>query len=57
MAKIFCKKCGTDWSKLAGFLRMQNIIVCQNCDEPIPELMELDKATWEEGDNVGEEKV
>ena len=48
MGKIICRKCNTDWTKLASFLRMQNIVVCTNCDEPLPELM--DRATWEKGD-------
>ena len=52
MNKILCRKCGADWTKLAGFLREHNILACQACSEPMPELMELDKAGWEEGDHT-----
>ena len=45
---IECRKCGAKWS--AAMMQRKNTVACALCKEPMPEAMELDKATWAEGD-------
>jgi hypothetical protein len=47
-ATILCVKCGAESS--IKILRARNSYCCEHCGEPIRALIELDKATWDEGD-------
>jgi len=47
-ATILCVKCGAESS--IKILRARNSYDCEMCGEPIRALIELDKATWDEGD-------
>ena len=48
---IECRKCGAKWDP--DMMQRKNTVACALCKEPMPEMMELDKATWEEGDFTG----
>ena len=45
---IKCTKCGAEWN--VNYLYQKETYFCILCSEPLPEMMTLDKATWEEGD-------
>ena len=45
---ILCLKCGSRWDP--AMMQRKKTFTCAMCLEPMPEAMELDKATWEEGD-------
>ena len=49
---ILCLKCGSRWDP--AMMQRKKTFTCAMCLEPMPEAMELDKATWEEGDNDAE---
>jgi hypothetical protein len=51
-AKIaVCLKCGRE-VHIARALR-KGTLACPGCKEPIPQLLDLNRCTWEEGDNAG----
>ena len=50
---ILCPKCGAELS--IKHLRARHSYDCEHCREPLRELIELDKATWAEGDFAGKE--
>ena len=45
---VECKKCGAKWS--VEMMQRKNTVMCALCLEPIPELIELDRCDWSEGD-------
>ena len=50
---ILCLKCGSRWDP--AMMQRKKTFTCAMCLELMPEAMELDKATWEEGDFAGKE--
>ena len=45
---IACRKCGRD-VRVAWALR-KGLLACPGCKEPIPELFDLSRCSWGEGD-------
>ncbi len=48
MPDLICLKCDSKWD--SQYLERKGVHACPLCKEPMPEAMELDKATWAEGD-------